>query len=95
MSPEQLLGEEVDGRSDLFAVGVVLYECLTGRLPFTAQSPISLIAKLLHDDPEPPATPNPEIPAPLSALIVKLLAKQPEQRTGTAGSLSEVLASLG
>ena len=95
MSPEQLLGEEVDGRSDLYAAGVVLYECLTGRLPFTGQSPISLIAKLLHDEPVPPSQLNPDIPAPLSALIVQLLAKKPEQRSATAGGLSKVLASLG
>ncbi len=95
MAPEQLLGEDVDGRSDLYAAGVVLYECLTGRLPFAAQSPISLIAKLLRDDPVPPADLNPEIPRPLSALIVQLLAKKPEERAATAGGLSRVLASLG
>ena len=95
MSPEQLLGEDVDGRTDLYSAGVVLYECLTGRLPFAAQSPISLIAKLLHDDPVPPADVNPEIPPPLSALIVQLLSKKPEQRSATAGGLSKVLASLG
>ncbi len=63
MSPEQLLAEDVDGRSDLYSAGVVLYECLTGRLPFEARTPISLIAKLLHDEPVPPATPQPRHPA--------------------------------
>jgi DNA-binding response OmpR family regulator len=95
MSPEQLLDEEVDGRSDLYAAGVVLYECLTGRLPFEASSPISLIAKLLHDDPEPPATLNPDVPAPLSDLILHLLAKRPGERPRTAGDLAKQLSQLG
>jgi CheY-like chemotaxis protein len=95
MSPEQLLAEEVDGRSDLYAAGVVLYECLTGRLPFEAQSPISLIAKLLHDDPEPPAALNADIPPALSALVLRLLAKKPDQRPRNAAELSGLLAQLG
>jgi CheY-like chemotaxis protein len=95
MSPEQLLGEDVDGRSDLYSAGVVLYECLTGRLPFEAASPITLIAKLLHDDAEPPATLNPDVPTPLSDLILHLLAKQPEQRPRSAGELAKQLAQLG
>ena len=92
MSPEQLLSEDVDGRSDLYAAGVVLYECLTGRLPFDSPSPISLIAKVLHDEPVPPAQLNPEIPAPVSDLIVQLLAKQPGDRPR---ELSKLIAQLG
>jgi len=91
MSPEQLLTEEVDGRSDLYSAGVVLYECLTGRLPFDSPSPISLIAKLLHDEPVPPAQINPDVPAPLSALIVQLLAKQAADRPR---ELSKLIAQL-
>jgi CheY-like chemotaxis protein len=95
MSPEMLLGEKVDGRSDLYAAGVVLYECLTGRLPFEAQSPISLIAKLLVEEPAPPTTLNADIPSPLSALILQLLAKKPEDRPRGAGELAKQLAQLG
>ncbi len=95
MSPEQLLSEEVDGRSDLYSAGVVLYECLTGRLPFEAPSPISLIAKLLHDEPVPPATLNADIPSLLSDLIVRLLAKRPEERPRNAGEISKQLSQLG
>ena len=95
MSPEQLLGEDIDGRSDLYSAGVVLYECLTGRLPFDAASPITLIAKLLHDDAQPPSALNPDVPAPLSDLIVGLLAKQPTGRPRSAGELAKLLAQLG
>jgi len=95
MSPEQLLGEDVDGRSDLYSAGVVLYECLTGRLPFDAPSPITLIAKLLHDDAEPPARTNPDVPAPLSDLVLRLLAKQAAGRPRSAGELAKLLAQLG
>jgi CheY-like chemotaxis protein len=95
MSPEQLLAEEVDGRSDLYAVGVVLYECLTGRLPFEAPSPISLIAKLLHDAPDPPESLNPDIPPALSSLILRLLAKSADQRPKSAAELGQLLAQLG
>lgn len=89
MSPEQLLGEAVDGRSDLYAAGVVLFECLTGRLPFDATSPISLIAQLLHEEPPAPLDFNADIPPALSALIVQLLAKQPEQRLSSAEDLAK------
>ena len=95
MSPEQLLAEDVDGRSDLFAAGVVLYECLTGRLPFEAPSPISLIAKLLHDEPEPPEALNPDVPPALSALVLRLLAKKAEERPRDAAELKGLLAQLG
>ncbi|OGT95118.1 MAG: hypothetical protein A2083_08750 [Gemmatimonadetes bacterium GWC2_71_9] len=95
MSPEQLLAEAVDGRSDLYSAGVVLYECLTGRLPFEANSPISLIAKVLHDEPAPPATLNADIPPALSALVLRLLGKRPDDRPHGAGDLARLLAQLG
>ena len=89
MSPEQLLGEPVDGRSDLYAAGVVLFECLTGRLPLDAASPVSLIAKLLHEEPPAPVDVNADIPPALSALIMQLLAKKPEQRLASAAELAK------
>jgi CheY-like chemotaxis protein len=95
MSPEQLMAEKVDARSDLYAAGVVMYECLTGEPPFQAASVMSLIAKLLMHEPRPPAALNPDIPPALSALVLQLLAKRPEQRVQTAEGLIEQLAPLG
>jgi CheY-like chemotaxis protein len=95
MSPEQLLSDEIDSRSDLYAVGVVLYECLTGVLPFEARSPVSLIAKVLNEEPSPPATLNAEVPPALSALVLQLLGKRPEERPTGARELSERLAQIG
>lgn len=95
MPPEQLMGEPVDARSDLYAAGVVLYECLTGQLPFNAGSVISLVAKLLKEDARPPQEVNPEIPPALSALVLRLLAKRPEDRVQTAVDLGLQLAALG
>ena len=95
MAPEQLLEETYDERSDLYAVGVVLYECLTGKLPFEAASSIALIAKLLHDEPPPPDAINPEIPSELSGLIMRLLSKRPADRPASATELGELLAQVG
>jgi serine/threonine protein kinase len=95
MSPEQLLSEPTDARSDLYSAGVVLYECLTGALPFEADSTISLIGRVLNIEPSPPAGINADVPPPLSALILQLLAKKPEERLGSAKELRERLARLG
>ncbi len=95
MSPEQLMAEDVDGRSDLYSAGVVLYECLTGRLPFEAKTPIALIAKLLHDEPADPAALNDAIPPALCSLVLRLLAKDPAARPQNAAELSRLVAQLG
>jgi CheY-like chemotaxis protein len=95
MSPEQLLTDaDLDPRSDLWAVGVVLYECLTGKLPFTAATPVALIAKVLNEEPPTPAELNPEVPETLSALVLELLAKRREDRPGSARELEERLGRL-
>lgn len=95
MSPEQLLAEEVDARTDLYAVGVVLYECVTGKVPFEAGSTVSLIAKLLAEEPAPPEAINADVPPALSALILRLLAKKPDDRVQTATELARILTRLG
>jgi CheY-like chemotaxis protein len=94
MAPEQMLGETFDHRIDLYAVGVVLYECLVGRLPFEAGSAVALIAKVLHGEPPAPAAQDPEIPAALSDLVVRLLAKDPARRPADAAELVRLLGDL-
>jgi len=94
MSPEQLLGESLDGRSDLYSAGVVLYECLTGCLPFEASSPVSLIAKLLNEQPRSPIDVNVDVPPALSGLIVELLAKKPGDRPASAQELAKRLREM-
>jgi CheY-like chemotaxis protein len=95
MAPEQMLGEAFDHRIDLYAVGVVLFECLVGRLPFEANSAVALIARVLRDAPPSPAILDPEIPPALSDLVVRLLAKDPAHRPDNALELVRLLADLG
>jgi CheY-like chemotaxis protein len=94
MSPEQLVGDQLDGRSDLYATGVVLYECLTGRPPIVADNLFQLVAKVFEDQPVPPATRDPGIPSGLSALVMRLLSKRREDRPGSAAELRGLLAAL-
>ena len=94
MPPEQLLGEAVDSRSDLYAVGAVLYECLTGTTPLQAATLISLVAKVFHEKPRPLDELNDEVPPVLSALILDLLAKEPDDRIQSAYELATRLANL-
>jgi CheY-like chemotaxis protein len=94
MAPEQLMAEEVDARSDLYAAGVVLYECLTGRLPHDAEGFMALIAKVLHEPVKPPIELNPDIPPALSALIVRLLAKDPGERVQSAEELMKQVGAI-
>lgn len=77
MSPEQALGLEIDARADLYAVGVLLYQLVTGKLPFNSDDPVALIRMQVST--EPPQLP-PQVPAELTAIIMRLLAKQKEQR---------------
>jgi len=94
MSPEQLLDEDVDARSDLYSVGVLLYECLTGKPPYEGKSPISLIAKILHAEAQPPDALNPDVPPGVAAMIMQLLAKDADNRIQSAATLAEVLAGF-
>ena len=95
MAPEQLLDEAVEERSDLYAVGVVLYECLTGKLPFEANSSIALIAKALNEEPVPPHQSNTKVSPDLSSLIMRLLSKSPDDRPSSASELGDLLAQIG
>jgi non-specific serine/threonine protein kinase len=84
LAPEQARGQAVDARADLYALGVMLYEALTGRLPFTGDDPVEVIAQHLSAQPTPPRDLRPDLPPALEAIILKLLAKDPAQRFASA-----------
>lgn len=92
MSPEQARGREVDHRSDLFSLGVMLHEMLAGGSPFAAASAADTLSKVLHLEPPPVLDLNPEVPRGLSILVQDLLEKDPKLRPASAG---EVAARLG
>jgi serine/threonine-protein kinase len=91
MSPEQARGESVDGRSDLFSLGVVLYEMLTGHKAFTAESMPTLILQIIQEEPEPIRRLCPDVPTGLQAIVNKLLQKKPERRFQRGRDLQEAL----
>lgn len=94
LAPEQALGQPVDGRADLYALGVVLYELTTGKLPFTAEDPLAVISQHLYAPVTPPRTHRPELPPALDALIVQLLSKAPDDRPATAAEVRRRLDQL-
>jgi hypothetical protein len=91
MSPEQARAEPVGTQSDLYSLGVVLYEMLTGTLPYEAESPIGVAMKHATESIRSPREVNPNVPEPLAILTTKLLAKDPEDRYASASALSEDL----
>ena len=84
MSPEQCMGQRVDGRADVFSAGVILYQLLTGEKPFTGSNITSIFHKILKVDPVPPSDLNYQIPSEFDAVIAKCLAKRPIDRYQTA-----------
>ena len=91
MAPEQIRGAVVDGRADLWAFGVVLYEMLTGRKPFIGEHEIAIAYTILHDKLVPPSAYRDDVPAPLEDLVLRLLQKTPGRRCSDA---DEVLSAL-
>jgi tetratricopeptide (TPR) repeat protein len=96
MSPEQATGEaEIDGRSDIYSLGCVLYELLTGTPPFTAGTPSGILAKHITEPPRPPRELNAGLSPSLNELIMRLLAKDPATRPASAGDVARALRSPG
>src|SRR5262245_43775310 len=94
MSPEQARGEAVDARSDLFSLGVVLYELLTGRNPFRGPTPVDTLSAVLKDRPRPAGEWNSDVPAALDQILDRLLAKHRDARLASAAELVRELEGL-
>jgi ABC-type oligopeptide transport system substrate-binding subunit len=95
MAPELALGQEYDGRADLYALGVMLYELATGELPFQQGDPVAIISQHVNAPVVPPRAKDPEIPAGLDQLIVQLMSKDPEDRPSTAAQTLDLLQKPG
>ena len=91
MSPEQGLGQPIDGRADVYSLGIILYELITGRRPFEADTPMAVILKHVTDPLPKPSQYVPGLPDEVEKLLWTALAKKPEDRFATAGEFVEAL----
>jgi tetratricopeptide (TPR) repeat protein len=91
MAPEQALGETIGPLADVWALGIIFYELLTGRVPFAAASPIGILQQVLDDDPVPPRRLNPTLPRDLETVCLKCLEKTPARRYASAAALADDL----
>ncbi len=91
MSPEQIMGKALDGRSDLFSLGVVLYELLTGARPFGGETISTIIYRILHEHPTRPDLANPRVPAPLCKILLRAIEKDPASRYASCKDLGTAL----
>jgi len=92
MSPEQIQGQELDGRSDVYAIGAIMYECVVGKPPFEAPNPVGVLSKHLSEEPLRPSARSPlSVPAEADEIIMRCLEKDPDRRYQTAEDLRQAL----
>src|SRR6266508_4179942 len=94
IAPEQAQGLEVDGRTDVYALGCCLYEMVTGQVPFSGPTPVAIAYRHVREEPTPPRALNPDVPPPLERVCLKAMAKRPEDRYQTAAGYGEAATSL-
>jgi len=91
MAPEQIMGQAVDGRADLFSAGVLLQELLTGKKPFSGDSPTAVVYQIMHVEPPPIRTIMPELPEALDEIVARALKKNPDERYSRASEMASDL----
>ncbi len=91
ISPEQVSGEETDAKSDLYSLGITMYEMLTGKLPFEGESSVSVAIKQISDNPRPPRELEPDIPEGLEDIILRVLKKKPDERYDSAEGMLQAI----
>ncbi len=94
MPPEQMLGETLDPKCDLYSAGIILYQLLAGRLPFTGDNPVAILYKVLNELPLPPSAYNSEVPPELDQIVLKAIAKERETRWQDADEFGQALDAL-